>query len=113
MEESLLHTLKFRIVSAASILFFVAGTALGAGGSVTYTADAEFDQGTLINVNHDSPNNDQLQLNDSGEAFSSSGSRRVGVERSSRSTPKPAPFSANTGRPRTAGQESIEDHGRR
>lgn len=70
MEESLLHTLKFRIVSAASILFFVAGTALGAGGSVTYTADAEFDQGTLINVNHDAPNNDQLQLNDSGEAFS-------------------------------------------
>ena len=70
MEESLLYTLKFRIVSAASILFFVAGTALGAGGSVTYTTDAEFDQGTLINVNHDAPNNDQLQLNDSGEAFS-------------------------------------------
>ncbi len=70
MEESLLHTLKFRIVSAASIVFFVAGPALGAGGSVTYTTDADFDQGTLINVNHDAPNNDQLQLNDSGEAFS-------------------------------------------
>lgn len=29
----------------------------------TYTTDADFDLGTLINVNHDSPNNNQLQLN--------------------------------------------------
>jgi hypothetical protein len=29
----------------------------------TYTIDADFDQGVLNNVNHDSPNNDQLQLN--------------------------------------------------
>ncbi|MBN1446285.1 MAG: T9SS type A sorting domain-containing protein [Bacteroidetes bacterium] len=32
--------------------------------SKTYTVDADFDLGNLINVNHDSPNNDQLQLND-------------------------------------------------
>ena len=29
----------------------------------TYTLDADFDEGFLVNVNHDSPNNDQLQLN--------------------------------------------------
>jgi hypothetical protein len=29
----------------------------------TYTLDADFDEGLLVNVNHDSPNNDQLQLN--------------------------------------------------
>jgi streptogramin lyase len=32
------------------------------GTNVLYTLDADFDQGTLINVNHDAPNNDQLQL---------------------------------------------------
>ncbi len=32
--------------------------------SKTYTLDADFDLGNLINVNHDSPNNDQLQLNE-------------------------------------------------
>ncbi len=30
----------------------------------TYTADADFDQGLLININHKAPNNNQLQLND-------------------------------------------------
>lgn len=29
----------------------------------TYTLDADFDRGVLLNVNHASPNNDQLQLN--------------------------------------------------
>lgn len=29
----------------------------------TYTLDADFDEGTLLNLNHDAPNNDQLQLN--------------------------------------------------
>ncbi len=28
----------------------------------TYTLDADFDEGTLVNVNHDAPNNGQLQL---------------------------------------------------
>lgn len=30
----------------------------------TYTLDADFDEGILVNVNHDTPNNDQLQLSD-------------------------------------------------
>jgi streptogramin lyase len=30
----------------------------------TYTVDADFDEGLLINVNHNAPNNHQLQLND-------------------------------------------------
>ncbi len=29
----------------------------------TYTLDSDFDEGSLLNVNHESPNNDQLQLN--------------------------------------------------
>lgn len=39
------------------------------GVPATYTIDIDFDDGTLINVNHDSPNNDQLQLNAMGEPF--------------------------------------------
>jgi streptogramin lyase len=35
----------------------------------TYTLDADFDLGTLVNVNHDAPNNDQLQLNWVTEPF--------------------------------------------
>jgi hypothetical protein len=33
------------------------------GTDVTYTLDADFDQGTQLNVNHDDPAHDQLQLN--------------------------------------------------
>jgi streptogramin lyase len=57
------------LIPAISILLFSASSALGASGSKTYTVDADFDEGSLINVNHDAPNNDQLQLHDSGEAF--------------------------------------------
>jgi len=39
------------------------------GNPATYTLDTHFDEGSLINVNHDAPNNDQLQLKDTGEAF--------------------------------------------
>lgn len=35
----------------------------------TYTLDEDFDEGTLVNVNHDAPNNDQLQLNFETEPF--------------------------------------------
>jgi len=35
----------------------------------TFTSDADFDGGTLLNVNHNSPNNDQLQLNESTTPF--------------------------------------------
>ena len=39
------------------------------GWDVTYTLDADFDQGTLLNVNHDFPNNNQLQLNSVSTPF--------------------------------------------
>ena len=39
------------------------------GVPATYTIDLDFDDGALINVNHDSPNNNQLQLNARGEPF--------------------------------------------
>jgi streptogramin lyase len=39
------------------------------GTDVTYTSDADFDQGTLLNVNHDPPNGDQLQLNERTTPF--------------------------------------------
>jgi hypothetical protein len=44
-----------------------AGTVIGT--NVLYTTDADFDQGTLVNVNHDAPNNNQLQLNESSGTF--------------------------------------------
>lgn len=37
--------------------------------TTTYTTSSEFDQGTLLNVNHDAPNSDQLQLNVVGAGF--------------------------------------------
>lgn len=37
--------------------------------SRTYTLDADFDEGTLVNVNHDAPGNDQLQLNKTTTPF--------------------------------------------
>jgi Ca2+-binding RTX toxin-like protein/streptogramin lyase len=39
------------------------------GTDVTYTNDADFDQGTLLNVNHDSPNSNRLQLNSRAKPF--------------------------------------------
>lgn len=51
------------------ILDYMLGTFLFFGGSMaygqsrTYTLDADFDEGTLVSVNHDAPNNNQLQLN--------------------------------------------------
>ncbi len=55
-------------VMAAGIAICVL-TATGALAATTYTLDSEFDQGTLVNVNHDAPNNDQLQLNVTGVSF--------------------------------------------
>jgi YVTN family beta-propeller protein len=40
-----------------------------AGNPGVYTLDADFDQGTLVNVNHNAPNNDQLQLDSQQTAF--------------------------------------------
>ncbi|MEX0817212.1 MAG: hypothetical protein WD027_07185, partial [Gaiellales bacterium] len=39
------------------------------GTNVLYTLDAQFDQGTLVNVNHDAPRNNQLQLNATTSTF--------------------------------------------
>ncbi len=39
------------------------------GLDVLYTTDADFDQGTLVSVNHDAPFNDQLQLDSPTEPF--------------------------------------------
>jgi hypothetical protein len=36
---------------------------------VTYTLDGDFDKGTLVNTNHDAPNNNQLQLNKNTSTF--------------------------------------------
>lgn len=55
------------VTPIAAAMLFAFGHA--DAGSVTYTLDADFDVGTLQNVNHDNPNNDQLQLNLSGVGF--------------------------------------------
>lgn len=39
------------------------------GQSRTYTTDADFAEGTLVNLNFDAPNNNQLQLNQGTAAF--------------------------------------------
>jgi phosphate/phosphite/phosphonate ABC transporter binding protein len=56
-------TLIFIFVSIFTICQ-VDGSAIAqvSGKDILYTTDADFDLGTLVGVNHDSPNNDQLQL---------------------------------------------------
>ena len=44
-------------------------TAQVIGNDVLYTTDADFDQGTMVSVNHDPSNNNQLQLNSPIEPF--------------------------------------------
>jgi streptogramin lyase len=63
MTRSRFAALTFVLASAATSF---ASSPLGPGGGAcdqTYTTDADFDLGVLFNVNHNSPNNDQLQLN--------------------------------------------------
>ena len=45
------------------VLFIGRPNAAGIEPDAEYTLDAQFDEGNLVDVNHDSPNNDQLQLN--------------------------------------------------
>jgi len=53
---------------ALSALALALGSATAVAQSRTYTDDADFDEGVLVNVNHDAPNQDQLQLGtESGE----------------------------------------------
>ncbi len=61
------------LLAAVVIVSFGASTsdtlASVSGTDVLYTTDADFDNGTLVNVNHDSPNNNQLQLNTTSGTF--------------------------------------------
>lgn len=67
-----------KVFRAIFIFVFVVGTASMPGKNVTaqvagsdvlYTTDADFDKGTLVSVNHDSPNNNQLQLDSQIKPF--------------------------------------------
>ena len=67
--KSLRRCLVGAILALASIGAAPALASPVPGSDVLYTTDAHFDQGTLVNVNHDAPNNDQLQLNTSTGTF--------------------------------------------
>ncbi|HEV2782297.1 MAG TPA: hypothetical protein VGX25_23140 [Actinophytocola sp.] len=56
-------------IGLASVVPPVAAAAPVPGTNVLYTLDADFDQGVLQDVNHDAPNNNQLQLNKSDVFF--------------------------------------------
>jgi len=59
-------------LSTLALLFVVLSTIFAvtaAAQTRTYTLDGDFDEGALINVNHDSPDNDQLQLNTTATPF--------------------------------------------
>ena len=60
------------LTAVGVIALFMSASSFGTpvpGSDVLYTSDADFDQGTLVNVNHDTPNNDQLQLNTESGTF--------------------------------------------
>jgi hypothetical protein len=60
------------VTTALALLPLLPAPALAApvsGKNVLYTLDADFDQGVLQDVNHDAPNNNQLQLNKSSVFF--------------------------------------------
>jgi hypothetical protein len=67
----LLAGLGFAVVLVAGVHFsFSELKAAGfVGPNKTYTLDADFDLGVLFNVNHDAPNNNQLQLNETLTTF--------------------------------------------
>jgi RHS repeat-associated protein/uncharacterized repeat protein (TIGR01451 family) len=58
-------------LAVSALLPFIVNVSAGAGAppadangfTRTYTVDADFDGGNLLNLNHDAPNNNQLQLN--------------------------------------------------
>jgi hypothetical protein len=59
----------FTLALFLGILPAVTASAQVADTDITYTNDADFDQGTLVSVNHDAPLNDQLQLDSPTEPF--------------------------------------------
>lgn len=63
-------TVKIRqlvITVSTALAVFIVGTANAV--PTILTTDADFDLGTLNSVNHDNPNNNQLQLNLTGDTF--------------------------------------------
>ncbi|MEA3502097.1 MAG: hypothetical protein U9R47_04925, partial [Actinomycetota bacterium] len=64
-----LSGLFFTLALLFGILPAVATSAAVVGTDIIYTNDADFDQGTLVSVNHDAPFNDQLQLDSPTEPF--------------------------------------------
>ena len=72
--DTLKVTFRLLLALVAAGVVLLAGGAPGngapvAGSNVLYTLDADFDQGTLVNVNHSAPSNNQLQLNTSSGTF--------------------------------------------
>lgn len=64
--------MKQNRLTGAALTVALLGTLASASvlaGSKTYTFDADFDLGALSGVNHDAPNNNQLQLNAVGTTF--------------------------------------------
>ena len=100
----------FGCIALACVMFLGGAFAQAA----TYTTDADFDGGALTAVNHDTPNNDQLQLNGAGEPF-----EFIWVAASGRGTI--IKIDTKTGEilgeywsaPRRPGQEPLAHHGGR
>jgi Dockerin type I domain len=69
--HSLAATARYaaKAVSTTTALATLAFAGLAHSASKTYTLDADFDLGILSGVNHDAPNNNQLQLNRIGTTF--------------------------------------------
>ena len=59
----------FALALIVALLPAAAAPAQVTGTDVLYTDDADFDLGTLVSVNHDSPFNDRLQLDSPTEPF--------------------------------------------
>ena len=57
------------VVVAGMFAWNAVAVGQGSGAEALYTLDADFEKGTLLNVNHDSPNNNQLQLNTDTSTF--------------------------------------------
>lgn len=74
--SSVIYTEKIMRINSKNIkdiilISTLAGVGLlnqGAFADKTYTLDADFDSGNLVNLNHD-PNHDQLQLNKTATPF--------------------------------------------
>lgn len=65
---SMLRT-RLMVIIGLICVIGVLGSVPASAQTHTYTLDADFDEGALINVNHDSPDNDQLQLNKEVKPF--------------------------------------------